>query len=156
MVSILFVCLGNICRSPAAEGVLKHMIEKDVKLKDVHVKSCGLGNWHEGQLPDHRMRENAKFRGIDLVSRAQVFQIKFYDEFDYILAADHDVRDQLLKHAKDLNHKNKVHLITAYSKIYHNQEIPDPYYQGNGAFDHVLNMIEDACEGLVDHIKKSK
>lgn len=153
MTSILFVCLGNICRSPAAEGVLRFMLKKHPELKDVHIKSCGMGTWHLGKLPDDRIRHAAKLRGIDLISRAQIFDLNFFDEFDYIFAADHEVLEHLYHLAKKPEHKSKVQLITAYSELYHNEQIPDPFYQGDQAFDDVLDMIEDACEGFIAHLK---
>lgn len=155
MPSVLFVCLGNICRSPAAEGILRHHAEKNSLSNDIFVQSCGIGDWHVGQFPDERMREAAKNRGITLTSRAQQFQHSFLDTFDYILAADHEVLKDLYRYAKNPEHKSKINLITAFSTTYHGQEIPDPYYQGAAAFDLVLDMIEDSCEGLLNHIQKN-
>lgn len=151
MISVLFVCLGNICRSPAAEGVLRNMAI--LKSKDLHIRSCGLGSWHEGQLPDARMQDAAKRRGLVLSSRAQEFRMDFFDRFDYILAADHKVLNSLYKYAKVPEHKAKVHLITSFSPSYHNQEIPDPFYGGDPMFEMVLDMLEDACEGFLSHIE---
>jgi protein-tyrosine phosphatase len=155
MTSVLFVCLGNICRSPAAEGVLRLMAEQNPDIGDLHIQSCGLGSWHLGQLPDARMREAAQRRGIILSSRAQEMQTEFFDRFDYILAADHKVINVLYQFAKTPENKAKLHLITAFSSGYHNQEIPDPYYGGDAMFDLVLDMLEDSCEGLLAQIRKS-
>ena len=152
MISVLFVCLGNICRSPAAEGILRDLATKNANAKDLHVKSCGLGSWHVGQLPDARMQEAAQRRGLILSSRAQEIQPEFLDHFDYILAADHKVLNVLYQFAKTPEHKSKLQLITAFSRSYPNQEIPDPYYGGDAMFDLVLDMLEDACEGLLEHI----
>lgn len=156
MASIMFVCLGNICRSPAAEGIMRHLVEKQNPPEDIYIRSCGIGNWHLGQFPDERMQSVAKVRGVNLSSRAQQFNLSFLDEFDYILAADHEVLNTLYQYAKDPKHKAKIHLITEFSPTYHGQEVPDPYYQGNGAFDLVLDMLEDSCEGLLSHIKKNQ
>jgi len=153
MSSILFVCLGNICRSPAAEGVLRHMISQDSQLAHVHVESCGLGDWHAGKLPDERMRSAAKERGIELMSRAQNFKLQFFEDFDYILAADHEVLKVLYSFAKEPTEKAKIHLITAFSSTFKNEEIPDPYYGGDAAFELVLDIIEDACQGIIGHLK---
>jgi protein-tyrosine phosphatase len=147
MPSILFVCLGNICRSPCAEGVLKHY-SKDADL-DLHVESCGLGDWHQGQLPDERMRRTANNRGIVLSSRAQALQHDYFDKFDIILAADNSVMYELHKWATTPEHKAKIHLITKYSKLYHEQEIPDPFYEDQAQFELVMDMIEDSCHGLI-------
>lgn len=155
MVSVLFVCLGNICRSPAAEGVLKHMIAPHPHLKEMRIQSCGMGSWHLGQLPDDRMRAASKARGIDLISRAQMFESDFLNQFDYIFAADHEVLHLLYRMAKTPEQKSKIHLFTAYSVSYHNMDIPDPFYGGDAAFDNVLNMIEDACEGFIASLEPS-
>jgi protein-tyrosine phosphatase len=155
MVSILFVCLGNICRSPAAQGILSHMISKEKSLVS-RVESCGLGDWHVGQLPDERMREAAELRGVILASRAQQFHHNFFEEFDYILAADFEVLHDLQRHAVKPEYKAKIHLITAFSKMYKNEKVPDPYYGGHADFDLVLDMLEDSCIGLLEHIKETQ
>ncbi len=153
MISVLFVCLGNICRSPAAEGVLRHLVEKDLPGTGIHIESCGLGDWHKGSLPDERMRQAAQNRGFTLVSRAQKIHPSFFDRFDLILVADLKVLNDLYHYAVTPAYKAKLHLITHYSPSYRDQEIPDPYYEGEAAFEHVLNMVEDSCQGLLDHLK---
>lgn len=156
MTSVLFVCLGNICRSPAAEAILRHQAANEKETQDLYVRSCGLGSWHTGQMPDARMREVAKRRGIIMSSRAQQFQSDFFDRFDYILVADHEVLNVLYQYASTPKHKAKLHLLTAFSSSYKNQEIPDPYYGSEASFELVLDMLEDSCEGLLEHIKKKK
>lgn len=153
MASILFVCLGNICRSPAAEGILRHMIQQQAQDLDVHIESCGLGDWHKGRLPDERMREAAKKRGYFLTSRAQKIDSSFFDRFDLVLVADQKVLNEVYQHAKSPEHKAKIHLMTRFSTAFRDQPVPDPYYEGDAGFEHVLNMIEDACEGLVEHLR---
>lgn len=152
MASVMFVCLGNICRSPAAEGMLRHLAAKSNL--DIEVRSSGMGDWHIGHFPDERMRDASKARGITLSMRAQKFHPKFFDEFDYILAADKEVLRDLYRVATNPEHKAKIHMITAFSPVYKDEEIPDPYYQGNGAFNLVLDMLEDSCEGLIEEIRK--
>lgn len=151
MVSVLFVCLANTCRSPAAEGMLRHLAEKEGLT--LHVESCGIGAWNLGQLPSERMREAAKNRGIHLASRSQQFQPKFLDAFDLILVADTQMLKDIYLHAKSPEHKAKVHLITHFSETYRDQNIPDPYYQGEAGFENVLDMLEDACIGIIAHLK---
>jgi len=153
MITILFVCLGNICRSPAAEGILRHLAQKEQRDFDLHIESCGLGDWHTGMLPDERMRDAAKSRGVILSSRAQKFQVKFFDQFDFILVADNKILNELYRYAKTPDQKAKIHLITRFSSCYRDQEVPDPYYEGEAGFEHVLNMVEDSCEGLLEYIK---
>lgn len=151
---VLFVCLGNICRSPAGEGILKHLVAQDTSL-NLFVMSCGIGDWHVGQGPDWRIREASSARGIVLNGRAQQFQKAFLDQFDYILASDHEVLRDLHRYAQTPEQKSKISLMTHYSHTYKGQEIPDPYYGGSGGFDLVLDMLQDSCEGLLEHIRKS-
>lgn len=155
MPSILFVCLGNICRSPAAEAVLRHFGEQEGAKLQLHIESCGLGDWHIGHLPDSRMREAAQNRGYMMTSRAQKIDPSFFDRFDFILAADQKVLHELYRYAPSPEAKAKIQLITYYSSIYKNKEIPDPYYEGEAGFEHVLDMIEDSCQGLLEHLKKN-
>lgn len=149
---ILFVCMGNICRSPAAEGVLKHLVQKDPSLR-IEVESCGIGDWHLGHAPDQRILEAAKARGIALTSRARQFTSEFFDHFDYILVADREVLKYLYHYAKTPEQKAKIILMTEFSSAYQGLEVPDPYYKAHGAFELVLDMLEDACEGLITHLK---
>lgn len=153
MVKVLFVCLGNICRSPAAEGILRHMTSQDPLFQAMEIASAGMGDWHLGQLPDERIRDAAKSRGIVLTSRAQHFKSVFFDNYDFILAADHEVLHDLHRLAVKPEHKAKVHLITAFSPSYKDEEIPDPFYEGKAAFDLVMDMIEDSCEGFLEHLR---
>ena len=155
MHSILFVCLGNICRSPAAEGIMRDMVKSAEFLdpEKLHIESCGLGDWHLGSLPDERMREAAKNRGYILTSQAKGFKLPYFDRFTLILAADHKVMNELYRHAATPEYKSKIHLITHFSPCYKDQEIPDPYYEGEAGFELVLDMLEDSCEGLLAHLK---
>jgi protein-tyrosine phosphatase len=156
MVSVLFVCLANICRSPAAEGILRHMISHDSDFQNIRIESCGIGDWHVGQLADERIRFAAKERGVILSSRAQHFRLNFLEEFDYLLALDREVLNNLYRYANQASYKAKIHLISEFSKIYTNEEIPDPYYHGEAAFELVLDMIEDCCKGFLEHLKSVK
>lgn len=151
---ILFVCMGNICRSPAGEGIMKQYSKK-YPLLDLHIESCGLGDWHKGQLPDERMQKAAQARGYALTSRAQQIKQEHLDEFDYILAADHEVLNHLKKNAKDEEQREKIILMTHYSSAYRLKEVPDPYEKDETGFELVMDILEDACEGLVDHIKST-
>lgn len=147
--SVMFVCLGNICRSPAAEAILRKMEP------DWEVASSGIGSWHVGHLPDERMREAALLRGHPLTSRAQQFLLSHFQDYDLILAADLEVLHHLQAHAKTPSEKAKVHLFTAFSERYPNEEVPDPYFQGGNAFDLVLDILEDACKGISQHLNKT-
>jgi protein-tyrosine phosphatase len=152
MISVMFVCLGNICRSPAGEGILRHLASLDGSLK-IEIASSGLGSWHVGRLPDERIREAIQRRGITLTSHAQQFKTNFFDAHDYILAADREVLKALYQYAETPEQKAKIHLITDFSVSYRGEDIPDPYYGDDGSFEMVLDMLEDACEGILMEIK---
>lgn len=154
MPSVLFVCLGNICRSPAAEGILQSLAEKKGVSNQLKVESCGIGGWHVGELADERMRVSAKTRGIVLTGRAKKFDTVFFADFDLILAADHEVLHDLYRYAKTPEQKAKLHLICDFCEYYRGQDIPDPYYGGDAGFDLVLDMLEDACQGILEHFFK--
>lgn len=156
MKHVLFVCLGNICRSPAAEGILRKLIEKEGLSDKIIVTSCGLGDWHLGQLPDYRIRQAAAERGITLTTRAKPFLSNYLDEFDYVLCADQEVIDQVHQYAKNPHQKSKIRLMTHFAKAFKGRSIPDPYYAGDSAFDHILDILEDACSGLLEELKKQK
>lgn len=151
---VLFVCLGNICRSPAAEGVLRHLAEKDPSIH-IHTDSCGVGAWHIGSPPNQSMQEAVIARGISLSGQAKQFKESFFYQFDFILASDHEVIRDLYRFAKTPEERAKVKLMTEFSPTYKGQEIPDPYLLPGGAFDLVLDMLEDSCEGLLEHLKTS-
>ncbi len=151
---ILFVCLGNICRSPAAEGVFKQKI-KDRDLENLFlVDSAGTGGWHVGNLADPRMRETALSRGIELTSRSRKIEESDLYEFDHILVMDNDNLDAVQSLTKD--HKNpvnsKIKLILSYSKNSQLDEVPDPYYGGQNGFDKVIDLLDEAMDGLIDSL----
>lgn len=150
--AILFVCLGNICRSPAAEGFLRHLISEDGELSSYTVASCGIGDWHHGKLPDSRMIKSAGARGVTLSMRAQSFKSEFFSQFDLILAADKDVEQILLQYASSEEDKGKISLITKFSEFHQNEEIPDPYYEDVSCFERALDIIEDSCQGLYKYL----
>ena len=151
---ILFVCLGNICRSPAAEGVFKQKV-KDRDLEKLFVvDSAGTGGWHVGNLADPRMRETALSRGIELNSRSRKIEKSDLYEFDHILVMDNENLDAVKSLISgNINHVNtKVKLILSYSKKTHLKEVPDPYFGGQDGFDKVLDLLDDAIDGLIDSL----
>lgn len=151
-IRVLFVCLGNICRSPAAEGILKHLLQEVPDLK-VYVESCGLDQWHVGRSPDARMTAKAASRGFYLEGKAQLFDPSFFHAFDYILAADQEVLQTLYDYAQP-HHKSKIYLMTHFSTLYKGKDVPDPYY--NEGFDKVMDILEDSCKGFIKHLIKNK
>ncbi len=149
---VLFVCMANICRSPAAEGIFKHLLQNHPSLK-IEVESCGVGDWHIGSEPDLNIQEVSKVRGITLNGVAKQFKIEYLDEFDYIMAADTEVLRILYNYSKTTEQKSKIHLMTAYSSLYKDEQVPDPYCQGGAAFEHVYDVLEDSCQGLLNHLQ---
>lgn len=156
MKRVLFVCLGNICRSPAGEGVLKHLVQQQNLTNEISVSSCGIGDWHIGSYPDARMAKAAQSRGFILSSRAQLFDISFFKDFDLILAADHEVLHHLHQFARTPEEKAKLHLINDFSSLYKGQDVPDPYYKGDIGFELVMDMLEDSCQGILNYFLKQK
>ncbi len=151
---ILFVCLGNICRSPAAEGIFNQKIkERDLENFFV-VDSAGTGSWHVGNLPDQRMRTSALSRGIELTSRARQIEANDLYEFDHILVMDKDNLNAVKSLIKDDMHpiNLKIKLILSYSKKSKLDEVPDPYYGGQNGFEKVLDLLNDAIEEFIESV----
>ena len=151
---ILFVCLGNICRSPAAEGIFNQKIkERDLENFFV-VDSAGTGNWHVGNLPDQRMRSTALSRGIELNSRSRQIEENDLYEFDQILVMDKDNLNAVKSLIKDQKNpiNSKIKLILNYSKNSQLDEVPDPYYGGQNGFEKVIDLLDDAMDGLIDSL----
>ena len=151
---ILFVCLGNICRSPAAEGIFNQKIKERDLEKLFVVDSAGTGSWHVGNLPDKRMRATALSRGIELTSRSRQIEENDLYEFDQILVMDKDNLDAVKSLTKDQNNpvNSKIKLILSYSKNFQLDEVPDPYYGGKNGFEKVIDLLDDAIDGLIDSL----
>lgn len=149
--SILFVCLGNICRSPAAEAVFLNQIKSKGLEKYFRVDSAGTGNWHVGNQADSRMRKAASKRAIDITSKARQISLNDFQIFDLILTMD----DSNFKNVKSLSNqigdKNKSEILPLlkFAKNTNITEVPDPYYGGENGFDDVLDLLEDAINGLL-------
>ncbi len=153
---ILFVCLGNICRSPTAEGVLRHKLHDSGLGDDVDVESAGTGGWHVGNPPDPRASAAAAERGIALESRAQRFEAFHFDDFDLILAMDRQNLADMGTLAPHAAAANKLHLFREFDPLAVESgdlEVPDPYYGGEDGFEDVLDMIDRACDGLIAEIR---
>ena len=151
---VLFVCLGNICRSPAAEGVFLHLLANAGVEQAFGVDSAGTGHWHVGKPADGRMRAAAEARGIHLPSRARQIELADLESFDWILTMDHDNRRHVQAMAKELGPRAsaEIRCITSYCQRFDADHIPDPYYGGSQGFEHVLDLLEDACEGLLKEL----
>ncbi|NVJ62106.1 MAG: low molecular weight phosphotyrosine protein phosphatase [Gammaproteobacteria bacterium] len=152
-VSILFVCLGNICRSPTAEGIFRHMVREQGLHDRIQTDSCGTAGYHIGAKPDKRSLATAQKRGYDFSDlRARKLEAKDLDRFDHILVMDKSNLDDTLQLANESN-KHKVQLFLSYHTDNDIVEVPDPYYGGPDGFEHVVDLIEDASANLLKSLK---
>ncbi len=156
MIKVLFICMGNICRSPTAEGVFRNKIRQADLSHSVKIDSAGTHGYHVGNPPDARAQEAAKKRGYDLSDlRGRQVSAADFETFDFILAMDRD-NLTLLQQQCPAHLQHKVRRLLAFSKRYPNLDVPDPYYGGSSGFDRVLDMVEDAADGLLEEIKRSR
>ena len=151
---VLFVCMGNICRSPTAHGVFRHMVKAQGMAHQVQVDSAGTHNYHPGSPPDPRSQHHAVQRGYDLSDlRARQIQDADFERYDLILAMDWDNLALVQAECPD-EHQAKVRRLTEFCLTQTNPVVPDPYYGGTNGFEKVLDLVEDACEGLIRHVKR--
>ena len=148
---VLFVCLGNICRSPAAEGVFLHLLQQSQAGERFVVDSAGTGSWHVGKAADARMRAAARRRGIQLPSRARQLGRADLNRFDHILTMDASnlLQVQALVGEAGGSSLARIEPLLSYCSRFDVSEVPDPYYGGAEGFEHVLDLLEDACSGLL-------
>ena len=150
---LLFVCLGNICRSPAAEGIMQHLVDERGLSDQFHIESAAIGPWHIGDLPDRRMRQCGARHGYDFHSRAQQLDSSYFDRFDLIIGMDHENIRAIRAKARNDADSRKIRLMADYLHRHPNQStVPDPYYGTERDFELVIELLEDACEGLLDHL----
>lgn len=150
---VLFVCLGNICRSPTAEGVCRHLVEQRGWRGRVVVDSAGTGAWHAGQPPDRRSQLEARGRGIDLSKqRARAVELRDFEYFDAILAMDSDNLTALRRLCPP-QYAHKVAALLAYAPNQTHADVPDPYYGGEDGFRQVFDLIEAGCTGFLQSIE---
>lgn len=150
---VLFVCLGNICRSPTADGILRTMVEKDDLSHVIEVDSCGTGSFHVGNPPDKRAIAAAAKRDYDLsVLRARQLKPDDFSYYDYILAMDR-MNLGVLEAMKPKGYTGHVSLMLDFSQQRKHKQVPDPYYEGEDGFELVLDLLEDASAGLLDTIR---
>ncbi len=152
-IKVLFVCLGNICRSPTAQGVFAQKV-KEAGLSDrISIDSAGVGHWHVGKSPDPRAMEAASSRGLDLSDQiARTITSEDFGSFDYIMAMDRDNLSELQKMAPPET-RAEIELFLDYAHHSEEDEVPDPYYGGPNGFERVLNLVSEASDGLLNHIQ---
>lgn len=153
-IKVLFVCMGNICRSPTAEGVFTKLVEDKGTRDRFIIDSAGTHAYHVGEQPDTRAQQTAKQRGIDLsFIRGRKFARSDFEEFDYILAMDKD-NYQILVGACPVGYLDKVKMFLDYAPNREESDVPDPYYGGQNGFNHVFDLVEDASQGFYNSVIK--
>ncbi len=154
MIRICFVCLGNICRSPTADGVMCHLVDKAGLADQIEVDSAGTGAWHVGEKADARARATAKARGFRLTSRARQVNRDDFDRFDYMIAMDNINHAELLRMAPSAAMRERVFLFRSFDpESADGAEVPDPYYGGDSGFEDVFDICEAACRGLLEYLR---
>lgn len=151
---ILFVCLGNICRSPTAEGVFRYYVTQAGYADRFEIDSAGTSAHHEGERADSRMRAHAIRRGYELTSLSRPIRYEDFFEFDYIICMDESNRTALLRLAPTEEATTKIHMMTDWLPGHYIDYVPDPYYGGAEGFERVLDIIEDACPALLKELLK--
>ncbi len=149
---LLFVCLGNICRSPSAEGIMNHLIQQNQLEDRILCDSAGTSSYHIGSSPDRRMTAAALQRGITLQGRARQFSRADFEKFDLILAMDKDNYADILSLDRAGQYHHRVKLMCQFCRHHADEEVPDPYYGGPEGFNYVTDLLIDACNGLLDHV----
>lgn len=154
IVKVLFVCMGNICRSPTAEAVFRNYVEKAGLLENIHIDSAGTHNYHIGDPPDARTQHVARRRGYDMSKlRGRQVEAKDFLRFDYVLAMDEANLANLTQLRPD-GATSHLGLFLEFAERHQEREVPDPYFGGADGFERVLDMVEDAANGLLKHIRQ--
>lgn len=146
--------MGNICRSPMAESVFRSILAREGKSNEYNIDSAGTIGYHAGELPDSRMRKHASLRGYSLTHLSRKVTYSDFETFDLLVAMDDANFDDLCNLAGSVEEENKIVRMTDYCKKHSASHIPDPYYGGESGFEHVIDLLEDACEGLYHSISK--
>jgi protein-tyrosine phosphatase len=149
MTKLLFVCLGNICRSPAAENIMNHLAAKSPLADSIECDSAGTANYHTGKQPDRRMQAAAANRNIPMKGTARQFTAADFAAFDLILAMDRENYHNILALDPQGRDRDKVKMMCDFATQHPDKEVPDPYYGGADGFDYVLDLLTDACGGLL-------
>ncbi len=151
-INVVFVCMGNICRSPTGQAVFENLVESKGLSDKIHVDSAGTHAYHVGEPPDARSQRTAQRRGIDMsTQRARRVEHDDFDNFDYVLAMDQSNYDGLVSMAS-VSQSERIHLFMDFAASGKHKEVPDPYYGGSNGFERVLDMVAEASEGLLADI----
>lgn len=155
-IRILFVCLGNICRSPLAEGMFRHQVAEAGLSERFDIDSAGTSGYHESEPPDARATEVARRRGITLQGRSRQFTAEDADSFDYLIAMDRENLDGVRRMAGGSGSDARVHLLREFDPEAEEEEpeVPDPYFGGARGFEDVHDLVERSCKGLLRHIRE--
>jgi len=157
VVRICFVCLGNICRSPTAEAVMRHLVKQEGLAKQIEIDSAGTGDWHVGDPPDRRACAVGTARGIPLSGVAQQFTAADFARYDHVIAMDRSNRDDLLRMTTAPADRAKVRLLRSFdASAPPEADVPDPYYGGSRGFDEVFDICDRACRGLLAHLRRAR
>lgn len=152
-IKVLFVCMGNICRSPTAEAVFRHYVEREGLAGQIQIDSAGTHDYHIGDAPDSRTRLAAQRRGYDMSQlRGRQVEVGDFARFDYVLAMD-EANLSILQDLRPRDAQSHLGLFLEFAESHSEREVPDPYYGGADGFERVLDMVEDAAGGLLRHIR---
>lgn len=152
---LLFVCLGNICRSPSAENIMNHLIKEANLLDRIVCDSAGTSGYHIGASPDRRMNAAANKKGLTLQGKSRKLTPTDLQQFDLILAMDQENYQDILYLDREGKYEDKVRLMCDFATQKSDSEVPDPYYGGQDGFDYVIDLLFDACSGLLDYVSNS-
>lgn len=153
---VLFVCLGNICRSPAAHGIFEHIVKENGLVDKFEIDSAGTYGGHRGELPDKRMRTAALYRGYALTHKSRPVSSLDFLDFDLVVAMDDQNYEDLMHLAPSVEATHKIKKMASYLTTHKISYIPDPYYMGTEGFSLVLDLLEEACQNLFNAIKKAE
>jgi protein-tyrosine phosphatase len=156
MTKLLFVCLGNICRSPAAENIMNHLASKSKIGDSIECDSAGTANYHSGNPPDRRMQSAAVKRNIPMTGSARQFTKADFTAFDLILAMDRENYQNILALDPQQQYRDKVKMMCDFATQHPDKEVPDPYFGGVEGFDYVLDLLTDACGGLLSQLESTR
>lgn len=152
--NILFVCMGNICRSPAGENIFRQVVKKSGLSEQIHCDSAGTIGIHSGNKPDSRMSETIRRRGYEVTGYARQFIVKDFELFDLILTMDNENYQNVIELSETEEDRSKIRKFTNFCSKHHHDEVPDPYYGGDDGFQVVADLGEDGAKGLLEYVKK--